>query len=131
MENFIKTVGDIYCLIALISFIVVLLIIIAYIKTYYHIKRITYTVERIQEQTNVKMDVLVNSAVVSINNKMSALEKQYFYDHCFMNNLGPHQWRQTGTSSNYHFEFRCIQCGQVIYVPKVLQMPIQVKVKDK
>lgn len=58
---------------------------------------------------------------------------QWFYDHCYMNNLGPHDWVATGKHSGTDYQFICRKCGQTINVPKMLypEHPHSLELKRK
>lgn len=77
--------------------------------------RIANRLEKISDNTKNASSILSE-----IKTNQSAQYKQYYFDHCFMSNLGPHEWFPTGIQTMDHWEFRCKKCGQIINVPKQL-----------
>ena len=122
MEDFLNTLGGLYCLLSIAGFIITILIIIAYIKTYNRIKKISETNEKnIELQQEIINQITHQNEIIKEQKLYSFVQfDQWYYDHCYMNNLGPHEWVASGKKTDYDFEFICRRCGQVIRVPKLL-----------
>lgn len=108
------------CLVGVIGFVVSVLIIVGYVKTYSRIKKITEIQEQNLSFQRQLCDMLSGNYK---NQKISdqAQFDQWYYDHCFMNNLGPHEWIANGNRTGSDFQFVCKKCGQIINVPVKLQ----------
>lgn len=117
------------CLYVVLTIAVTVIILIAIIKTYYHIKRTANTLERIEADQIKIADQL--SSQMSLNSR--AEFNQYYYDHCFMNGLGPHEWVPSGKQTNSDFEFVCHRCGQTVNVPRRIapEHPYTTQLKEK
>ena len=113
------------CLLPILGVAIMILIIVAYIKTYYHIKNTSESLKRLNVQIAELNDDLNKNAFTQYN--------QYYYDHCFVNNLRAHEWYATGNQTDTHFEFICGKCHQIIHVPKtlILQYPIMNKTNNQ
>lgn len=109
-----------YVFIVVGLFILSVFMIIYYFKMARHLEEIALSVKKSDDHLCVLENSLTES-ISRIEKSQSAQYERYFFDHCFMANLAPHDWQATGVSTDSHWEFRCSRCGQTLYVPKMLK----------
>ena len=118
--DLLKIFGNMYCLMILAAVIITVLIIIAYVKTYYHIKEISENTQGILSALNATIanQKEIIACLDDIRGRQFSQYNQFYYEHCAANNLGPHEWVFIG-SDNIKSQFQCRKCGQIINVPNL------------
>ena len=109
MEDLLTSFGALACIVPLVGLVILVLFVIAYINTYYHIKNISVQASSILSE-------------ISKQRSPSDQNDRWYLDHCFMSNLGPHEWFANGKQDEHTFQFQCRKCGYIVNVPKVLSV---------
>ena len=81
-----------------------------------HANNIKYFVKILTQQ-----NADLQNQIYAIRSGQVAEQKQYFYDHCFADNMRPHDWILTGQNQQV-IEFTCRKCGQKILAPRYLDV---------
>lgn len=116
--DFFEIFGNLYCIVTLAGVVITLLIIIAYIKTYYHLKETSENTKKLQASLKVAINNqnIILARLDDIRGRQGAQYNQFYMDHCAANNLGPHEWVFLG-ADNTKSQFQCRKCGQIIDMP--------------
>lgn len=113
-----------FFLIGLISFILSIAILVTYFHMNDRLKEISWNTSKALEKMAYQSQQAENTQKQLLQLRINQLnaQRQYFFDHCFMDNLKPHEWYPTGNQSPTEYEFICRKCGQRIMTPKYLQI---------
>lgn len=110
-------------IIGLVSLIFYIMVIVTYFSMSNRLDEIS--ANTMNTKNYVKMLTQQNfelqKQLMMIHSAQIAGRKQYFYDHCFAANMGPHEWICTG-SGPHVIEYTCRKCGQKLLAPRYLDV---------
>ena len=110
-------------LISIFAFFLYLAMIIVYFHMNERLKEISANTMNTKKYVKLltEQNAELHKQLFAIHSAQVAGRKQYFYDHCFADNMQPHDWKIT--NQNYCvIEFTCRKCGQKILAPRYLDV---------
>ena len=108
-------------LVSIFAFILYLAMIIVYFHMNERLKEISANTMNTKKYVKLltEQNAELHQQLFAIHSAQVAGRKQYFYDHCFADNMQPHEWK-ISNQNYYVIEFTCQKCGQRIMIPRHL-----------